>query len=199
MAKRAIRVGLLGESPNDTIAIKALLEKRYGDRIECVILLRDVTGSRLDDVLISRDIRIEYQIQKPRIVVVIRDLDGRENDYTATRRQRKAFFRRISKIVEGHDVPLLNIYSIEALLLTDVEVVNQHYGCRCIIEVDPMHIVKPIEVLEHATNWRYDEGHCRELFPKLDYDRLLAGCRYFRDFDAAFQQRLPPKAEPARP
>ena len=85
---------------------------------------------------------------------------------------------------------LLNIYTIEALLLTDVEVVNKHYGCRCEVEVDPMHVEKPIELLDHVTGGQYEEGHCRELFPKLSYERLVEGCRYFAKFHKEFSARL---------
>lgn len=184
-----LKVGLLGESPNDTVAIGRLLEKQFGQLIRCFSLLDRVTGSELDDIGTDKALRIEYQEHRPHIVVVIRDLDGRESDVSQLR-YRRAYFRRISRIVEQRSVYLLNIYSIEALLLTDVEVVNHKYDCHCVVEVDPMHIEKPIEVLDHVTKGHYEEYHCRELVPKLRYERLVEGCRYFAAFHNEFTARL---------
>jgi hypothetical protein len=185
-----IRIGLLGESPNDTVAIQGLLRKQFGDRLEFVTLLDDVTGSQLDDAITPKLLRFQFQLYRPRIVVVIRDLDGRENDFTATRRQRLSFFRRMNTIVEQRGIYLLNICSIEALLLADADVINDHYGCRCVVEVDPAHIDNPSDVLAHVTSGRYAEGHCRELFPQLRYDRLIEVCDYFAKFHHEFTARL---------
>ena len=47
--QRRFRVGLLGESPNDTKAIEALLKPRYGQRVEFFTLLRNINGDMLED------------------------------------------------------------------------------------------------------------------------------------------------------
>lgn len=187
-----LKVALLGEAPNDTIAIGRLLEKQFGERIQCFSLLDRITGSGLDDIRTDKALRLEYELARPHIVVVIRDLDGREHD-TAQLRYRRTYFRRINRIVEQRGIYLLNIYSIEALLLADADVVNERYGCRCIVEVDPAHIENPSEVLAHVTGGQYAEGHCRELFPLLRYNRLTEICGYFAQFHHAFTARL---AEP---
>ncbi|HEX8349650.1 MAG TPA: hypothetical protein VF598_06800, partial [Hymenobacter sp.] len=52
MAKKvqmpAFRVGLLGESPNDTKAVTRLLTPRYGGQIEFFPLVDNITGDNLE-------------------------------------------------------------------------------------------------------------------------------------------------------
>lgn len=79
-----------------TVAVGRLLKKQFGDLIDCFALQPDIRGSRLDDVLTSKAFRIEYEEKRPHIVVVVRDLDGREDD-TAKLRYRRSYFRRINR------------------------------------------------------------------------------------------------------
>lgn len=197
MAKKAqkpvFRVGLLGESPNDTKAVTRLLAPRYGAQVEFFPLVDNVTGDNLEMEGTFKLLRREYQYERPNLVVVIRDLDALETD-SAQLRKRRAYFRKVQKQVGGSSVFLLNIYSIEALIAAHIAVFNDHYGAHCVIETDVMTIEKPVELLKAATQTcklRYLEGHCGDLLAKADYDTLLRNCRYFRAFDAAFVAKLP--------
>jgi hypothetical protein len=104
-----IRIGLFGESPHDTAAIKVLLERRYGGQIDCFPLLRGIRGSLLDDAQILRSLRIEYQSEKPQIVIAIRDLDALEDDRGKVV-ERQQWFRRVNRVVARRGVFLLSIY-----------------------------------------------------------------------------------------
>lgn len=199
MSKTALaprfRVGLLGESPNDTVAVEKLLRPRYGEQVDFITMVDNVTGDNLETQGAFRQLRREYQLEKPNLVVVIRDLDDLESTRPRLKyRRRYKYFRRVNKQVEGKGLFLLNIYTIEALLAAHIEKFNEYYGCHCVIEEDVMKIEKPIEVLRDATagcKTHYLEGHCGELLATMDYNRLLTNCRYFQKFDTDFAARLP--------
>lgn len=192
-AKPAFRVGLLGESPNDTKAVARLLTPRYGGRVEFFPLVRNVTGDNMEMAGTFIQLRREWQYEKPDLVVVIRDLDAPETD-KAQLRKRRAYFRKVQKQVGESSLFLLNIYSIEALIAADIAVFNAHYEVHCVVADDVMTIDKPVEHLKAATQTsklRYLEGHCGDLLAQVDYDTLLRNCRYFRAFDAEFAARVP--------
>ena len=192
-AKPVFRVGLLGESPNDTKAVARLLAPRYGGRVEFFSLVDNVTGDNLEMAGTFKILRREWQLERPNLVVVIRDLDALETD-RAQLRKRRAYFRKVQKQVGESSLLLLNVYSIEALIAADIDTFNDHYTVHCVVPADVMTIEKPVEVLKAATQHgklRYLEGHCGDLLAQADYDKLLRNCRYFRRFDADFAARLP--------
>lgn len=193
--KPLFRVGLLGESPNDTKAVAKLLTPRYGAQVEFITLIDNVTGDNLETQGAFRQLRREYQLERPSLVLVIRDLDALEMKRNRVKyRSRYRYFRKVNRQVNGRALYLLSIYTIEALVAAHIESFNAYYGCQCEIDGDVMKIEKPIEVLRAATKnceKQYLEGHCGDLLARADYDTLLRNCRYFRAFDAAFAARLP--------
>ncbi|MDQ2792595.1 MAG: hypothetical protein M3Y12_01105 [Bacteroidota bacterium] len=192
-AKAVFRVGLLGESPNDTKAVARLLAPHYGGRVEFFPLVDNITGDNLEMAGTFRLLRREYQYERPNLVVVIRDLDALETDKVQLRK-RNDYFKKVKKQVGESSLFLLNIYSIEALIAADIDLFNDHYEVQCVVPADVMTIEKPVEVLKAATQrskLRYLEGHCGDLLARASYDTLLRNCRYFRRFDADFAARLP--------
>ena len=195
VSKPMFRVGLLGESPNDTVAVEKLLTPRYGGQVEFITLVDNVTGDNLETQGAFRQLRREYQLERPNMVLVIRDLDALEMKRNRIKyRSRYRYFRKVNRQVDGKALYLLSIYTIEALIAAHIENFNAYYGCQCEIQGDVMKIEKPIEVLRAATKnckKQYLEGHCGDLLARADYDKLLSNCRYFRAFDAAFAAQLP--------
>ncbi len=194
--RQKIRVGLLGESPNDTAAIKALLNQRYEAQAVFFPLLEGLTGGTLDSNKVLRALPLACDRRQPDVIVVIRDLDGFD-DFGPQWDDRQQYFARINRVIGGIGLYLLNIYELEALITAHIEVFNAHYNANCRVKPDVMRIAKPKEVLTNATQrcrQTYHESHSPALLGKVEYDRLLKGCRYFRDFDDAFAARLnPPK------
>lgn len=186
---------MLGESPNDTKAVATLLTPRYGGRVEFFTLVRNVTGDNLGEAGTFKQLRREYQYERPDVVIVIRDLDALETD-KAQLRKRRAYFRKVARQVGGEEkaVYLLNIYSIEALIVAHIERFNDYYGAACLINGDVMHLKKPVERLKEATRYckkQYLEGNCGTLLALVDYEMLLRNCRYFHTFDAELRTKLP--------
>ena len=70
-----MKIALVGEAPNDTLSIKYLLEKRY-KTFNFFSMLKIINGSSLDSQKTKRLLRIEFQIEKPDLVIFIRDLDS---------------------------------------------------------------------------------------------------------------------------
>jgi len=71
-----IKIGLVGEDPNDTKSIQNLLLQEYRGRIKFEILAKRITGYQLDNPKIKRSLPIEVKDKKCQIVILIRDTDG---------------------------------------------------------------------------------------------------------------------------
>ena len=184
-----MKVGLVGEAPNDTRAIQNLLSKHY-HHVDFVTLLNNIHGSWLDHKkTISRSLRIEYEELCPDVIIFIRDLDGLENDNKA-KRKRQEIFSYSNRIVDKTGIHLLNIFEIEALILADIDVFNNRYGCELSGFVDPMLLPMPKEVLIVGSKGKYNESHNPEIFQLLNFDIVKSNCRYFAGFIKKFDKAL---------
>ena len=123
-------IGIISENPNDTKAIKALLERAFSGKITCFDLLPNINGSDLDDKRnnhVIHKLRTNFQIFKPDIVLYMRDLDGLYKERNK-RLSRKRRFGKFNKVVEDKGIFLLHIYEIEALILADFERFKDFFG-----------------------------------------------------------------------
>ena len=179
-----MKIGLVGEAPNDTRAIQNLLSRNY-KHLEFVELLEQIDGSMLDNrKAISRLLRIEYESHRPDLVIFIRDLDSHEKD-RKKKLERKDTFNYSNGIVNGRGLSLLNIYEIEALILADIDVFNREYGINVKRYDDVMLVPDPKERLMEASRKgkkRYNETHNAQLFLLLNFEILISNCRYFSAF-----------------
>lgn len=175
-----MRIGLVGEAPNDTDAIRNLLKKRYtSPDFTFFSMLDRMSGSLLDHQKTLRFLRIEYENKKPDLVIFIRDLDGLVAD-THKVSNRKEYFSKSIRVVDKKGLFLLHIYEIEALILADIETFNSLYNCEIPPVDDPMMIEEPKEYLrDRSTN--YTESDNPEIFEKIDFQKALT-CRYFENF-----------------
>lgn len=175
-----MKIGLVGEAPNDTQSIKNLLSKRYcKEKYEFVFMLQRTNGANLDSQKTKRFLRIEYEQQKPDIVIFIRDLDcvlpNRKKLY-----ERKDYFTSSNSVVDKKGVPLLHIYEIETLILTDVLTFNGIYNASLYEVGNVMLVEEPKEYLKNASK-KYNESHNADIFDLLDFDKTL-NCEYFKRF-----------------
>ena len=191
-AKTSFLVGLLGESPNDTASLEALLGRRYGAQLRFVSISPDITGSQLDNPKLQHIVRLNYRIKQPDVVVVSRDLDAPATD-RPQRLKRNSFFNKMNQGMEKKGLYLLHVQAMEALIAADIEVFNTRYNCACVVPADPTTIADPAAFLKNATppgKPQYDEGHCAGLLREVDYEQLLTACRYFSAFNKKFAARL---------
>ena len=153
-----MKIGLVGEAPNDTSAIKNLLSKHYTN-LEFVVLLNGLTGAMMDSKrFIAQFLPKEFHDKKPDLVILIRDLDSHERD-TVKLKQREKLFNFFNQKVANKGVFLLNIYELEALVLADISVFNDKYRCNLDKFDDPMNVAMPKEVLIEASKYRFNESH----------------------------------------
>jgi hypothetical protein len=120
-----MRVALVGEAPSDTRAVAVLLEKAF-PKLEFFPLLRKINGAALESQRVKRQLRREYEIEQPSLVIFIRDLDALESDKKALE-CRKTYFREFNSVVDKVGIFLLNIFELEALILADIAVFNEYF------------------------------------------------------------------------
>lgn len=183
-----MKIGLVGEAPNDTQAIKNLLEKKYSnDKYNFVFMLQRYNGSQLDSQKTKRFLRIEYEHQKPDIVIFIRDLDSVLPNKSKLY-ERKNYFSESDRVVDKKGIPLLHIYEIEALIFSDIDTFNLQYGTNLQRIVNVMGISEPKEVLKKASK-KYNESHNPEIFKLLNFDKVM-DCNYFERFIKNFEKQI---------
>lgn len=175
-----MKIGLVGEAPNDTQSIKNLLLKKYTDTsYEFVFMLQRINGSSLDSQKTKRLLRIEFELQKPNFVIFIRDLDSTLPNKSKLD-GRKIYFNNSNNIVDKRGIHLLHIYEIEALILADIETFNKIYKTQIKKFEDVMKVKEPKELLKKASK-NYNESHNPEIFDKLNFNKVLE-CIYFENF-----------------
>jgi hypothetical protein len=82
-----MKVGIIGEDPYDTTAIKNLLSRKYPYQFKPI--LKQVRGHQLDSAKSLRLLKIELMQQTYPVIIYTRDLDGLE---TETQKKEKFFF-----------------------------------------------------------------------------------------------------------
>lgn len=200
-------IALVGESPNDTEPLCKLLAKVFpSPEFEFASLLKRVHQEQLRGSLLDKDfqkkkrtkfgefdgrrqpprlqtiLRIEYKLKRPEIVVFVRDLDALASDKAALK-IKKEWFSKAKRIVDGKALFLLNIYELEALIWSDLDVFKlfeRWSGIEFEAYPDPMKIEKPKEELQKY--FPYTESDCREIFPLLDARQIASRCSYFQKF-----------------
>lgn len=183
-----MKIGLVGEAPNDTQAIWNLLAKKYNSsEVEFCFLLNRIHGSQLDNQKTKRLLRLEYEDKRPNIVVFIRDLDSvLPNDDKL--QERKEYFASSNSVVDKKGLYLLNIYEIEALILADNNTFNKIYGCTLPYFDDPMKVSEPKEELKKHTA-KYNESDNPDIFKELNFDQACR-CVYFKEFVKKLDKEL---------
>ncbi|MCG9911068.1 MAG: DUF4276 family protein [Flavobacteriales bacterium] len=172
-----MKIGLVGEAPSDTKAMKNLLNKRFS-HFTFETLIEDIRGSELDNQKTKHLLRASYIVKRPDYVIFIRDLDSLETDRKKIL-ERNEYFNNSKSIVNNKALFLLHIFEIEALILTDIETFNKKYSCAINEVEDVMKVVDPKKLLKE--NSSYKEGDLPDLFDKICFDKTL-NCAYFKTF-----------------
>ena len=180
-----LKIGLVGEDPNDTLSIRSLLSGKYPDVFHFKQLIRNKRGHQLDNTRTDAALKIEFEEFKPDYVLFIRDADALPSEYEKLEKVRK-WFEKMNNVVGKRGILLINIFELEALILADIESFNKIYGTTIQFSRNCMYQKQPKEFLiqKTAQNRRvYTESDCPSIFENLKYDVIVANCQYFRDFD----------------
>lgn len=188
-----MKVGLVGEAPTDTKSIEVLLSKKY-QNITFVELLKNINGANLENQKTKSRLRIECQTHKPDFVIFIRDLDGLlTKKYRQDRLNKQKYYKEFRGCTQRKKscIFLLNIWEIEALILSDIDAFNKRYGCNIVFNGNPMDVVEPKEYLKNQ-NKNYTETDNKDIFEYSDFDKIYNNCDYFKRFIDKFNKLLIP-------
>lgn len=183
-----LKIGMVGENPTDIGCISNLLRKKYTEDLTLFPLLNGINGSNLENAKIKHQLRREYQYTKPAFILFIRDLDGLE-DNNELLEKRWTYFKEFNTVVDKKGIFLLHIYELEALLLTDIALLNDYYKVNLNPIADCMKVEDPKGFL-HRNIKKYFTGDNKALFSLLNYERVIENCRYFDSFSQEFDKNI---------
>ena len=187
-----MKIGLIGEDPNDTDSLKNLLLQKHTGAFHFMQLLRNKRGHQLDNARIEAALKIEFERKSPDYIVFIRDADGLPSQYEKVEKVNK-WFQKLNTTVQGKGILLMNIYELEAMILADIQTFNKLYGVKINFKANPMYKVEPKEFLIEKTskgNKQYSESHCPEIFRRLNFDVVIENCDFFKALYDGFLIRL---------
>ncbi|MFT6921709.1 MAG: hypothetical protein ACJA1C_000706 [Crocinitomicaceae bacterium] len=182
------RVGIIGESPNDTLPLCEILNREFGEKAQFKVLLKRLKGGKLDSIasasrLIRSELKSSVGNRKYDLLVFVRDLDGFESE-TEKMKRVNLWYGTLSKLIPKH-VLLLNIQEVEALVLSDIDVFNTMYNTKISFTGDPQKKANPKEFLKEQSsksNKKYRESDIGDLLPMLDFSKLTGKCKSFEKF-----------------
>lgn len=186
-AQAMIKVGLVGEDPNDTSAIRNLLSQQFGDRVRFVPLVERRRGSQLDTIKFSRELQIDLRTKQPRIVLFIRDADGIATETEKLEKQ-QCWYQKHSRQMSQPHLFLLNVYELEALIFADIDTFNSIYGTSIRFGGDVTMKSDPKGELKRESKKQqnhYEESDAPVVFSKLNLHTVKNRCDYFKDFVVA--------------
>jgi len=184
-----MKIGLVGEAPQDTMAIKNLLQKRYIDFTFIELLKNKLTGALLENQKTKTELRIECSTHKPDIVVFIRDLDGlATKEFREQQLRRQEYYNNFKGCTHvKKTIFLLNIWEIEALIFSDINAFNLYYSSSVDYNGNPMEIPNPKEEL-YKLNRKYSESHNSKILEKANFETIYKNCNYFKEFVNEFDK-----------
>lgn len=190
------KIAILSENPNDVQAIANLLKKKYNYKFISLLRTSDkITGDMLRNQKNKHTIRKAFQFSKPDLVLFSLDLDATQNsqNYKDKLAEKKATYSELKSLFytsksKKNSIFLLNIYELEALILADIETINQFYN-------SDFQIIKSVELIKAPKEFlkskiSYNEGKSPQVFALLDFETVQKNCAYFSDFVIRFDEQL---------
>ncbi len=184
-----IKIGLIGEDPNDTDAIINLMKQKFDKGYQYIKIAKRITGDQLYNPGSVNIYNTEVGRKRPDHVIVMIDADA-----VITQKEKLAekteLYYKIAKQLKCKSILLLNIYELEALILADIDGVNKTYGTKSNYSSNVMHQEDAKEELKKITRKGrkvYHPNDCPELFKKLSFDTVHNNCVYFKEFVQNFR------------
>jgi hypothetical protein len=75
-----MKVAVIGENPNDTSAVIPLIARLCEERHDFIVLLGWIRGGMWDSKKYQQMLGIEYRDKLPAVTILMRDLDGLEDN-----------------------------------------------------------------------------------------------------------------------
>ena len=151
-----------------------------------------IKGYHLDNKKNCNNIVISLKKDLYDLVIYIRDLDSHEGDSIA-KKNKIDWFNDLSNRSKLPSIFLLNIYELEALMLSDINNFNNIFNSKINFTGDPSMKKDPKEFLIEKTKKckrTYKESDTEEIFKKLNLDTLKLKCSYFNKFIDEFEAKI---------
>jgi Domain of unknown function (DUF4276) len=184
---KKIKVGIVGEHPqNDSEALRLFLTPLANEGVQFKIVLKNFEGSHLDGdkfvrALVTESRDLDY-------IILVRDLDGLLSEIEKIKK-RNAWFNAANNRIFNKGIFFLAIYEMEALILSDVTVLNKIYGLTMKPVGNPMMIADSKGHLKRVTDkskkGKYDVNHALDIFKSLNFKTVYdthKGERSFQSF-----------------
>ncbi len=198
MKKRKIKVGIVGENPqNDSDAIRSLLLPKAKESIEFKVILKNLYGGDFDDEQnggaakkFLRLLKNEVAVEELSYVIFLRDTDEKINEKILNFLHKKdAWFKQANKEIAEKGIFFLIIAELEALIISDIDNVNNFFKTKISYSKNPLFEDKPKEFLKQKTEQskrgRYQEKDATTILKNLNFDKIYQnhqGPRSFQSF-----------------
>jgi hypothetical protein len=198
MKTKKIKIGIVGENPqNDSDAMRTLLLPKAKEHIQFKVILKNLYGSDFDDEQnggaskkFLRLLKKEIETEDLSFVIFLRDADEKVNEQILNFLHKKdAWFKQANKEIQQKGIFFLIIAELEALIISDIENVNQFFTTHISYSKNPLYENKPKEFLMQKTDkskrGRYQEKDAADILKKLDFHKIYQnhkGKRSFQDF-----------------
>lgn len=181
-----IKIGLIGEDPNDTDAFKNLFKNEFNKKYIFKSLLNGIRGYQLDNPKTKKSFEVEIKNNNFINYIFIRDLDGFRSEKHKISKVTK-WFNELNKICQGKGILLLNIWEFEALIFADIETFYNIYNIKNKTKFNKNveFISNPKEELKRISkqgNKIYFESDLPRIFEKLNFSKIKKNCKYFKEF-----------------
>jgi hypothetical protein len=182
------KVGIIGEHPNNDAEAMMSLLARYKQK-EVHFELVDVVkfrGSNMDNHTFSNVLAMQLYGEGFDYVIVLRDLDFNKDKLEKERiKDKDKWFAKVNKAIENIGLFFLIIYELEALMLCDLDTLNNYFKVEIAFNESPIKEKDPKGFLIKETIGKYDPSDASAIFKKLDFDKLYqqhTGKRSFQTF-----------------
>ncbi len=189
-----IKVGIVGEHPqNDAEALQFLLNTVAETNVEFSIRMEKFRGGQLDGEKFFRSLAVEADSLN--WIILVRDLDGFLSE-SKKLNIKDLWFQRANKSAAKKGIFFLVIYEMEALILADVNALNEYYNLNEKPVGDPTLKFKPKEILEKLTaktlKGKYKEEHALDILKRVKFKTVYKnhkGDRSFQTFADELKDR----------
>ena len=187
-----MKIGVVGEDPNDTDSIINLMRKPYKDKAQFVKLAERVSGSALGTDKLLKIIVEEFAFKKCKLAIITRDLDGLRTE-TKKIKDMNNWFDKVDSKIHNKGIFLLNIYELEALIMANIKTFNKTYNTKYKFSGDPSLQNDPKATLKHESRKHkkpYHVNTCSAIFAEMDFDSVVNNCNYFGTFIKDLNKRI---------
>ncbi|MDZ7881358.1 MAG: hypothetical protein U5L45_27090 [Saprospiraceae bacterium] len=182
-----IKIGVVGEHPsNDSESLCHLLRPLACENVQFKVILTKLRGSQLDNErMFLSSLESEFLSEELHHVIFIRDLDGvfSEKEKVTIRDN---WSKRADKTINRQGIFFLAIAEMEALILSDIDKVNELYKLKLKAINNPMTEKDPkkklMQLTEKTKRGKYTESDAPVIFKELVFQTVYKNHKGERSF-----------------